>query len=421
MNLNNKGAITDRVACVIMAGGQGTRLFPLTSTKCKPAVGFGGQYRLIDIPISNALNSQIRHLFVVSQYFSTGLNNHIKETFHLDHFHAHDIHLLNPEETPTGHISYEGTADAVKKNLEYILQYPIDYIMILSGDQLYNMDLYAMLQFAMAKEADLTIATLPVSKELAPRMGIMKIDDQSWIQEFQEKPREPEPLALSLDFQKRRKIKEPYLASMGIYIFKKEALISALKEVKGVDFGKHVIPYMLKKGPVAAFLYDGYWEDIGTVASYYEASLSLTNRSLGLNLYNESCPIYSRLPSLPCPHISDTLVSHSILCNGAIIRAKSINHSIVGTRAKIGEGTILDHSVVMGQEAYHNPFTQLEYGIGKNCHIKKAIIDENTHIGDNVQLINHENRQTYDGNGVYIRDGIIIVTSGTTLPSGYTL
>ncbi|MBP9841250.1 MAG: glucose-1-phosphate adenylyltransferase [Simkaniaceae bacterium] len=421
MNLNNKGAITDKVACVIMAGGQGTRLFPLTATRCKPAVGFGGQYRLIDIPISNALNAQIRHLFVVSQYFSTGLNNHIKETYHLDHFHAHDIHLLNPEETLTGHVFYEGTADAVKKNLSYILSYPIDYVMILSGDQLYNMDLYAMLQFAIGKDADLTIATLPVTEELAPRMGIMKIDDQSWIEEFQEKPTDPSPLALSPDFQKRRKISHPYLASMGIYIFKKEALITALDEVKGSDFGKHVIPYQLKKGPVAAFLYDGYWEDIGTVASYYEASLALTNRSLGLNLYNESCPIYSHAPSLPCPHISNTSISHSIVCSGALIGAKSINHSIIGTRAKIGEGTSIDHSVIMGQESYFNSLTDLEYGIGKNCSITKAIIDENTQIGDNVKLVNHENRQTYDGDGVYIRDGIIIVTSGTKLPSGFTL
>lgn len=386
MSSGSKALITERVACVIMAGGKGTRLFPLTKKRCKPAVGFGGHYRLIDIPISNALNAQIRHIFVVSQYFSTGLNNHIKETYRLDPYHAHDIHLLNPEETIDGPVWYEGTADSVRKNLDHLLTYPIDYIMILSGDQLYNMDLYAMFQFAKAKDADLTIATMPVDAEVAPRMGIMKIDDESWIREFAEKPDDPSPLALPSEFKAQRKIKQPYLASMGIYIFKKDVLVDALKDIPDADFGMHIIPDQIKHKKVAAFLYDGYWEDIGTIGSYYEASLALTQNKLGLDLYDEESPIYSQNLSLPSPHILDSDVRHSVVCNGAVIGAKSVEHSIVGLRAKIGRDSVVDHSVILGHTSYIDPLDGHEYGIGSDCLIRKAIIDENTVILDIIHL-----------------------------------
>lgn len=408
--------VADKVACVILAGGKGTRLFPLTQSRCKPAVAFGGHYRLIDIPISNALNAEMRNIFVISQYFSSGLNNHIKETYRLDAFHGGNINLLSPEETPDDKVWFEGTADAVRKNLDYFLKFPIDYFLILSGDQLYNMDLQAMLEFAQQKDADLTVATLPIGEKDASRMGIMKIDPAYNIVDFLEKPADPSPMRLTEQMMESHDIKEPYLASMGIYIFKKEVLIKLLEEIPQEDFGKHMIPAQMKKGNTAAFLYQGYWEDIGTVKSYYEANLALTTNSLGLNLYDESNPIYSHAPSLPCPRVIGSKIEQSVVCHGAIIHAKEISHSVIGVRTRVGEGTTIKDSIVIGNECFSK-----SWGIGKNCHIEKAIIDENVSIGNNVTLVNKDNIETQDGNEVMIRDGIIIVTAGTTLPDGYTL
>ncbi|MCB1110607.1 MAG: NTP transferase domain-containing protein, partial [Chlamydiia bacterium] len=292
--------LTDRVACVILAGGQGTRLFPLTQHRCKPAVNFGGRYRLIDVPISNSLNSNMNHIFVISQYFSSSLNQHIKETYLLDQFQGGSLNLLTPEERPEGKIWYQGTADAVRQNLEALTQTPIDYFLILSGDQLYNMDLQAMVEFAYDQDADLTIAALPVDQVSAPRLGLLNIDPDYRIIDFQEKPKDPavlEKFKLSDDFVKEHDIycgKPPcFLASMGIYVFKKDVLISLLQEDTREDFGKHMIPTQLKRGNASAFLYQGYWEDIGTISSYYDANLALTTNSLGLNLYNEVLPIYA--------------------------------------------------------------------------------------------------------------------------------
>lgn len=411
----------DKVACIIMAGGKGTRLFPLTKNRCKPAVGFGGHYRLIDVPISNALNAQMRHIFVISQYFSSNLNNHIKETYRLDPYHAHELHLLNPEEQGDERIWYEGTADSVRKNLDNILKYPIEYFCILSGDQLYNMDLQAMLAFARAKDADLTIATLPVPKECASRMGLLKIDNDYSIKEFIEKPEDPTPYQVSDEFMNKRKLKHPYLASMGIYVFKRDALIDLLASDTREDFGKHIIPTQMARGNVAAFLYDGYWEDIGTVESYYRANLDLIRDELGLNLYDEEAPIFCQSPSLPSPRLVNANVEHSVVCNGAVIDAGRICHSVVGLRSIIGEGSSIEHSILLGNNYYIDPLDETKYEIGKNCTIIKAIIDENVKIGDNVKLVNKDNHQTYDGEGVYIRDGLIIVTSGTHLPDGFEL
>ena len=300
MGFNKGFHLTDRVACVILAGGQGSRLFPLTRHRCKPAVNFGGRYRLIDVPISNSLNSRINKIFVISQYFSSSLNQHIKETYPLDQFQGGTLHLLTPEERPEGKVWYKGTADAVRQNIEALTEAPIDYVLILSGDQLYNMDLEAMVQFASTQDADLTIASLPVGCSSASRLGLLKINEENEIIDFVEKPKDRsllESFALPDSMIEERDIycSEPpcYLASMGIYIFKKKALLSLLEEDTREDFGKHLIPTQLKKGKASAFLYQGYWEDIGTISSYYEANLALTTNSLGLNFYNELLPIYA--------------------------------------------------------------------------------------------------------------------------------
>lgn len=420
----------DKVACVVLAGGKGTRLFPLTGARCKPAVMFGGHYRLVDIPISNALNAQLRNIYVVAQYFATGLANHIKETFPLDHYHATHIDLLTPQDSPDGKIWFEGTADAVRKNLDHIMQSEIEYVLILSGDQLYNMDIAEMLSFAEEKDADLTIATLPVGKEEAPRMGLMHINDSCDIISFAEKPKDPKVLeeyALEENFKKKHNIKgEAYLASMGIYIFKKDVLVSLLKEDPREDFGKHLIPTQMERGKTAAYLYQGYWEDIGTVRSFYEANLALTKNSLNLDLYDETQPIFSYSPPLPSPRVVGTRITDSIVCQGSVIEADEIINSVIGIRAVVGKGTKISGCIIQGNQYYESPVekmyeTHRPFKVGENCIIQSAIIDENVTIGNNVRLINENKLETHDGKGIFIRDGIIVVSSGTVIPDNFTL
>ncbi len=428
--VRKKTDLTSRAACVILAGGQGTRLYPLTHSRCKPAVTFGGRYRLIDIPISNSLNSNMNQIFVISQYFSSGLNQHIQETFVLDHFQGGSLTLLSPEERPEGKVWYKGTADAVRKSLHQLMQLPIDYFLILSGDQLYNMDMEGMLKFADEKGADLTIASLPVDEKAAPRLGLLNIDEHSNVIDFFEKPKEPEILEKfripqSCNVKQRIEIDSSpcYLASMGIYIFKREALIKLLEEDLREDFGKHLIPTQIKKGNTATYLYKGYWEDIGTIHSYYEANLSLTTNSLGLDLYNEVLPIYAHNHYLPGARLADTQVTESIICDGAVIEAKEISRSVIGIRSVIKSGTIIRDSILAGNDYYYDTLDpdEKEFEIGKNCVIEKAIIDENVTIGDNVKLVNAQKLKKYDGDGIFIRDGIIIVNSGTHIPSHFTL
>ncbi len=429
MNRKKGHKLTDRVACIILAGGQGTRLFPLTQHRCKPAVNFGGRYRLIDVPISNSLNSNMNHIFVISQYFSSALNQHIKETFPLDHFQGGSLNLLCPEERPEGKVWYDGTADAVRKNLEALTKLPIDYFLILSGDQLYNMDLEAMVQFAYDKDADLTVASLPVGESVASRFGLLNIDKDANIIDFQEKPTDPAILKkfeIPDDFVHTHDVhcSNPpcFLASMGIYVFKKEVLINLLKEDDGHDFGKHMIPCQLKKGRGAAFLYQGYWEDIGTISSYYEANLSLTTNTLGLDLYNEVLPIYAHNHYLPGARLTNTTIKDSIVCDGSILEAKEVTHSIIGVRTVIKRGTVIRDSIFLGNNTYNDVNdASCRYDIGENCLIEKAIIDLDVQIGNNAHLTNKDNLETYDGDGIYIRDGIIIVTSGTHVPDNFAL
>jgi len=428
---NKNPDLADKVAAIVLAGGQGTRLFPLTENRCKPAVSFGGRYKLIDIPLSNALNSHISRIFIVSQYFASELQQHILSTYHLDMFRRGGIEMLCPEETIQGKTWYNGTADAVRKNLEYIEKSPVDYYLILSGDQLYNIDFFEMVSFAKKTDADLLIACLPVEEKEARRMGLLKIDASAKVLEFVEKPSDPQILkTLELPTQFLKKCNKPadkkfFLGSMGIYIFKREALKALLKE-EGDDFGRHLIPMQMQKGKTFAYLYDGYWEDIGTIGSYYEASMALTKQQCCLNTYDEHNPIFTHPHHLPSPLIKNTRFQNSMISLGAIIEAEEIIHSVIGPRAHIKKGSIIRDSVIMGNHFYTPPLHQntrlpAQFSIGENCLIQKAIIDEHTFIGKGVQLINKNNLQTYDGNGIYIRDGIIIVTSGTQLPDNYVL
>ncbi len=420
------------VSCIILAGGQGTRLFPLTQSRCKPAVSFGGRYRLIDIPLSHALNARIQSIYVISQYLASGLHQHILETYQLDLFRDSRIHLLSPEETLHKKVWYRGTADAVRQNLEHLTSTPDDYFLILSGDQLYNMNLHEMLLFAKKTDADLVVAALPVEVSEAKRMGLLRINDHNQVLEFAEKPTDSsvlkkfavDPVFLN-NHPHKNPLKEHFLGSMGIYVFKRKALFSLLEHA-GDDFGHDLIPLKVKEGKTSAYIYKGYWEDIGTVASYFKANLALTSQKNCLNTYDERNPIFTHPQNLPSPLIKETAIKNTLISQGALVEAQEISNSIIGIRVHVKKGTVIRNSIIMGNYTYPSfpheiPHLPHHFYIGENCRIENAIIDEQTQIGNNVQLINQKQLKEYDGDGVYIRDGIIIVTSGTKLPDNYIL
>ncbi len=395
--------MTDEVAAIVLAGGQGTRLFPLTQSRCKPAVSFGGRYCLVDIPISNALNSDIREIYVIAQYFASDLNAHIAATYQAD------LKYLCPEETTGKKVWFQGTADAVRQNCDHLAKSSARYFLILSGDQLYNIDFRTILSFAKKKDADLVIASLLVDEPEAKRMGIMKMDAEGRILDFVEKPKEKAVL------DRLRSPENKYVGSMGIYVFKREALFHLLQQ-EGNDFGHHLIPCACKNGKTFCFLYDGYWEDIGTVASYYNASLALIEQNYCLNTYDEKNPIRQEPDFLPSPKIKNTRIVDALIGDGSLIEAEEISHSVIGVRCSIKKGTVIRDSIVLGNTSYKPSFS-----IGKNCLIQKAIIDQHTTIGNQVRLVNEKDLSTFDGDGIYIRDGIIIVTTGTELPDGFVL
>lgn len=404
--------LNEKVMTIILAGGQGTRLHPLTLHRCKPAVSFGGRYRLIDIPISNSLNSKINKIFVISQYFASSLQHHLSATYVHNPFNIGNLEMLSPEETPEGVKWFKGTADAVRQNLNHFQDSEIEYYLILSGDQLYNIDLLEMVEFAKKTNADLTIAALPVKEKEAKRMGLLKVREDFHIQDFYEKPQTKELLD---KFQMPEK--DLYLGSMGIYVFKRDALNRLLK-TEGDDFGKDLIPVMLSEGNSFAYLYDGYWEDIGTVSSFYEANLALIDQKNCLNISDPWRPIYAEVQNLPSSLVQNSQIERSLISPGCKIYAKQIVHSMVGSRTHIGEGSVIKDTIIMGNLG---SFGDHDLLIGKNCHIEKAIIDEHSEIGNDVQLLNKKNEQHFDGDGIFIRDGIIIVTSGTKVPDGFTL
>lgn len=411
-----------KVAAIILGGGQGTRLFPLTMTRCKPAIPFGGRYRLIDIPMSNAINSGCLKIFIVTQFLSASLHQHIFNTYRMGSFSPGFIELLPAEQKPQNKSWFQGTADAVRQNLEYFNEASADYFLILSGDQLYNFDFKKMLQFAKSTNADLTIAALRITESEAKRMGVMKIDSTSFITDFVEKPTEQEDLER---VRCSKDSKHPFLGSMGIYLFKREALFKLLVNDLREDFGKHLIPSQVALGKAAAYIYQGYWEDIGTIESFYQANLALTKSNPRFHLYDEFNPIYTRCHNLPGPKLSSTCLQNSIICEGSMVEAEEISHSILGMRTHVKKGTIIRDSYVMGNDYYTPPHRAdnfpKELEIGENCLIQKAIIDKHVHIGKNVQLINKNKLDHYNSDDIYIRDGIIIVTRGATLPDGYIL
>lgn len=383
------------VATVVLAGGKGTRLYPLTLHHSKPAVPFGGRYRLIDIAISNSFHADYRQIFVIAQYLSGELHQHLSKTYHFSIFEQGWVNVLTPEEE-----WFNGTADAVRKTLPALLQSSAEYFLILSGDQLYRMDFRQMTAHARKSKAALTIAATPVSAMSARRFGLMRIDPAGAILNFSEKPQKIEEFALAKSSR--------YLASMGIYLFRREALIDLLRQ-PGDDFGRHLLEGAVKRMPCRAFVHPGYWEDIGTVASFFRANLALTKEDK-LDLYDEERPIYARPTFLPGPKILSSRIEGSIIAEGSRIAAASLDRCVIGLSSTIRNGTVLRNTVMLGNS-----------GVGQNCLIEKSIIDEHVRIGNNVRLINRKKRKDFDGKGIFIRDGIIIVTAGTVLPDGFTL
>lgn len=429
----------DRVAVIILGGGEGTRLKPLTNAKCKPAISFGGRYSLIDIPISHSLSTGLNKIYVIGQYLVHSLQNHLFKTYLYHGISQSQIQLLVPEERHGEKIWYKGTADAVRQNLAYFAEISADYFLILSGDQLYNINFQKMIQFALEKDAGMVIAAQAVNEKNARRMGLLRIKHgDSHIIDFHEKPQEEAILEkfYTDEFTLERlgydgNNGKHYLGSMGIYLFKRETLFELLQNDQREDFGKHLIKSQMKNQDVHAFLYDGYWEDIGTIESYFYANLALTreeeDRKKGLQCYCEGERIITKSYYLPGAKISNCKLQRSIICEGAVIRAQEVTHCVIGVRSVVKEGTILRDTILMGNEYYERapltPTGELHMpGIGKNCRIEKAIIDENVVIGDHVSLLNKEGYTHYDSPDglVVVRDGIIVIPRGTIIPPHYS-
>lgn len=421
-----------RVATIILGGGQGSRLYPLTRADCKPAVTFGGKYRLVDVPMSNAINSGCHKIFIVTQFLSKTLHDHIFKTYRPGSFTSGFVEVLSVEEKPQSKAWFQGTADAIRQNLDYLTDVPIDYFLILSGDQLYQMNYQKMMQVALKTDADVVIASLPVEESQTNRLGILKINQDNRITDFIEKPSDKKLLnkfkVSNSTWEKFRLKKDSgnsYLGSMGIYLFKRKALLKLLLTDMREDFGKHLIPTIIKNGNAAAYLHQGYWEDIGTIESYYNANISLTKEGPEFNWYDEKHPLFTNCLNLPASKIYHTKVESSIICEGSIIEAKEISNSIVGPRTKINKGTIIKDCYILGNDYYHSPIQDgkpsKNFQIGENCRIERAIIDKQACIGNNVKLININKLPHFNSDEVYIRDGIIIVPRGACLPDGFTL
>lgn len=420
------------VASIILGGGQGLRLHPLTLKRCKPAVPFGGSFRLIDVPIAHSIHSGCSKIFVLTQFLSSSLHHHLFQTYHQNGSFAGLIEVLTAEQKPLKQNWFQGTADAVRQNIEYILETPAEYFLILSGDQLYDMDVRHLVDVAKKTDADIVIAALPVKAQRAGQLGILKVNSDGFVVDFHEKPQDKSLLKqLKVSAQTLKNaglsptIQQQYLGSMGIYLFKRKALVRLLQHDLREDFGKHLIPTCVKEGKVAAYLYNGYWEDIGTIGTFYQANLALTEENPVFDLYNKINCLFTSQTYLPPAKIFGTNVKQALVCEGAIIEANEVTHSILGPRTVIKKGSIIRDSYLMGNDYYHSPMDDYPLPatpqVGSDCVIKKTIIDKNVQIGNRVKLINKKKLNNYQSDNLYIRDGIIIVPRGAVIPDGFVL
>jgi glucose-1-phosphate adenylyltransferase len=420
------------IVAVILGGGAGTRLYPLTASRSKPAVPIAGKYRLVDIPISNCLNAGISRMFVLTQFNSASLNRHIKNTYHFSAFSSAFVDILAAEQTPDNPTWFQGTADAVRQSLRHIEPFSSEYVLILSGDQLYQMDFIEMLKNHIERKADISIATIPVAEREASEFGIMKKNAAGIITSFIEKPKK-EVLGewVSDTGQEMKRMKRDYLASMGIYIFNRKLLFELLNDEckEATDFGKEIIPHTISKYSVASYQYEGYWTDIGNIYSFFEANLGLTQDIPEFNLFDNDKSIYTRARMLPPAKISGTTLEKTLIAEGCMINASRIENSVIGIRTRIGSGTTVVSSYLMGSDFYET-IDEMNYntgrgipklGIGDRCYIRNAIIDKNCRIGNDVRINGGSHLQNTDHSLYVAKDGIVVVKKGAVLPDGFVI
>ena len=402
---------------VILGGGEGKRLQPLTRDRCKPAVPLAGKYRLVDIPVSNCINSGIRRINILTQFNSVSLHQHVQNTYLFDAFHHGYVRILAAQQTPGSEAWFQGTADAVRQSLRYILDYKPDHVLILSGDQLYRMDFRKVIDEHVRNRAEVTICTKPVPRREAGSLGIMQADAQGRIVRFVEKPgdtplldelREPGPGG------------ERFLASMGIYIFNTKVLLELL-EGNQKDFGKNIIPSAIEQRAVFRYLFDGYWRDIGTIRSFWEANMELTEPLPEFNLYEVGAPIYTHMRYLPPSKINCCDLNRALLSEGCIISGHRILNSIIGVRARVGEGSVIEHTVMMGSDYYdREPLSdgEIPMGVGRDCFIRNAIIDKNARIGDGCYITPDGKPDEVVSELYTVQEGVIVIPKNAVIPSG---
>ena len=417
---------------IILGGGAGSRLYPLTASRSKPAVPIGGKYRLVDIPISNCINSNLNRIFVLTQFNSASLNQHIKNTYHFSAFSSGFVDILAAEQTPDNPGWFQGTADAVRQSLRHLAKMDFEYVLILSGDQLYQMDFSKMIEAHKKTGAALTIATIPVGEREAPEFGILKSNQENVITSFVEKPKKEILKDWISDTGTEMKAQgRNYLASMGIYVFNKEILYQFLNEVhpNATDFGKEIIPDSIANYKVLSYQYDGYWTDIGNIYSFFEANIALTQDVPLFNLFDSAQKVYTRARMLPPAKVSGTIINKAILAEGCIIHAKEVTSSVVGIRARVGKDTVIKNTYIMGCDYYEN-IDQIQeknkkgipiLGIGERCIIEDAIIDKNCSIGNDVTIKGGVHLEKVDHPLYTIKDGIVVVKKGAVIPNGYII
>ncbi len=420
--------INNSVLGIILGGGQGSRLYPLTEKRSKPAVPIAGKYRLVDIPISNCINSDIKRMYVLTQFNSASLNRHIKNTYHFSFFSSAFVDVLAAEQTISSAEWFQGTADAVRQSMHHFLSNDFEYALILSGDQLYQMDYRVMLKEHIKSKAKISIATIPVNAKEATSFGILKADDKNVITSFIEKPASdllPDWESGVSDFM--RDSGRKYLASMGIYIFNKDLLIELMNNPDTMDFGKEIIPQSIGKHKTISFQYEGYWTDIGNIDSFFDANLGLTDDIPSFNLYDKKKRIYTRARMLPTTKVSGTSLEKAVIAEGCILHAAKIERSVIGIRSRIGKESTVINTYMMGSD-YYETLKDMEekkievlMGIGERCFIKNAILDKNCRIGDDVRINGGPHLEDKETDMYFIKDGIVVIKKEATIPKGYVI
>lgn len=417
--------INNNVLAIILGGGQGSRLYPLTEERAKPAVPIAGKFRLVDIPISNCINADIKRMFVLTQFNSASLNRHIKDTYHFSFFSSAFVDVLAAEQTIQSDKWFQGTADAVRQSMHHFLRHDFNYFLILSGDQLYQMDYEDLIKEHVKSKAKISIATIPVNAKDATSFGILKSDDKNVITSFIEKPDASLLPDWTSDVSEEMKGEgRDYLASMGIYVFNRELLEDLMKNPDTNDFGKEIIPQAIDKHKTVSYQYEGYWTDIGNIDSFFEANIGLTDDIPKFDLYDKKKRIYTRARMLPTTKLAGTMVEKSILAEGCIVSAAKIERSVIGIRSRIGKDSTVINTYMMGSDTYESlddinrKRIPILKGIGERCFIKNAILDKNCRIGDDVKINGGSHLEDIETDTYMIKQGIVVVKKGATIPKG---